>query len=172
MKKIILLFTVVAALFSMTACQDMPISFLEIKDLQYSSSVLKVVQGLTKDDMYVHIPPAAPWDPPGGMDVESKYYLRIKNKSPWVGPAFYGSTVEGGRPLTVTLENVKTEGDMADVVKFTQEVKVFAEGRVEVPFENSIPVGKYVLTLRITNINTSKVAHDVFTVIVTTEKEK
>lgn len=100
MKKIILLFTVVAALFSMTACQDMPISFLEIKDLQYSSSVLKVVQGLTKDDMYVHIPPAAPWDPPGGMDVESKYYLRIKNKSPWVGPAFYGSTVEGGRPLT------------------------------------------------------------------------
>ena len=159
MKKILFILIVFACL--LTACQDEQISYLNTNNLKYVTSELKVVVGLTEDDTITM-----------GMfgPQPSKYKIRIKNKSPWVGVAFLASTVEGARPLTVTLESVRTEGEGADAEIFKRELRVVGEGRVEIPYDTEIPMGMYTISWRIANIFGTSVVKDAYTVVVTDQK--
>ena len=184
MKKIALyaLFALFAGLF-LSGCQDpYKVSYLNAKGLNYPSNTLTVVQGLTEEDM---------WEPqnsgaapggfpgfPGGSDVPggevqktpSKYKARIENKAPWLSQPFWGATVEGSRPLTITIESVKTTGEGANAEILKKQVTIYGEGVIQVPFENDIPLGEYLLTLRIANISGYEIVPDCFTIIVTDKK--
>ena len=186
MKKIALyaLLALIAGLF-LTGCQDpYKVSYLNAKGLNYPSNTLTVVQGLTEEDMYE---PAGTGGAPGGFPgfpgggfpgapggeaqkTPSKYKARIENKAPWLSQPFWGGTVEGSRPLTITIESVKTTGEAADAEILKKYVTIYGEGVIQVPFENDIPLGEYLLTLRVANISGYEIVPDVFTIIVTDKK--
>jgi len=169
MKKI-LFFAIITLLF-FTSCKDEKLSFLDITSLHFPINTLTITQGLTLDDTLAPgKPPVAPWDPPATPH-PSKYYQRIINESPWVASGFYGASVEGARPLKVTLESVKTKGDNANADILKKDLKIIGEGRMLVPFATKLPIGEYILSLKISNMHGSKVVNDVFTIVVTDEKK-
>lgn len=156
----ILLFFMFSA--SVVACQDEELSYLDVASINYPVNNLVVLKGLTLDDTIKM----------GNFGPQpSTQKARIKNQSPWIGVGFWGASVEGARPLTVTIDHIKVNGDNADASIAMQEIKVVGEGRIEIPYDNNLPIGEYLLSLKITNINSSKIVDDVFTVIVTDKKE-
>lgn len=182
MKKTTLLFLTLFVALSLAGCKDQyKVSYLRATHLNYPSNVLTIVQGLTEEDIYVpegvNPNPGGPGGFPGApapgdkpAKKESKYKARIINKAPWLSAPFWGASVEGSRPLTLTIESVKTKGEKADVEKLKKNVKIFGEGIFEVPFENDIPLGEYLISLRVANISGSTVVNDCFTIIVTDKK--
>lgn len=181
MKKIII---ISIALLALISCHKVDYSYLNIKAINYPQNNMTVVIGLTDADT-IKPANAGPGGPGGGFPgfpggpgggfpgagpQASQYKARIKNKSPWVSLPFWGGTVEGARPFTVTVESVKTEGEKANADILKSEIKIFGEGAIHLPYQPKTPVGKYILSLRIANIHGSDVAEDIFTVIVTDKK--
>lgn len=164
MKKCYILIGIVLV-FALYGCKDYSVSYLSTKNLRYPLNSLTVVKGLTEEDMY---------EPQGedanGEKKESKYKERITHKSPWISSPFWGATVEGARPLKMEVESVKTKGEKADAEKLKKHVTIYGEGVISVPFDNDIPIGEYLLSLRISNIADSQVVEDCFTIIVTDKK--
>lgn len=183
MKNRIFVLAIITAL-ALIGCKEYPISYLNTKNLKYPSNTLTVVQGLTEEDMYLpegQNPgggggfPGFPGSPsmPGGQPAEktpSKYKARITNKAPWLSAPFWGASVEGSRPLTIEIESVKCTGEKADAEKLKKNVTVYGEGVFSVPFENDIPLGSYLVSLKISNVSGSQVVKDCFTIIVTDKK--
>lgn len=187
-KNIAILFVLCIAL--LTACEKPTISFLNAKNLKYPLNSMTIVTNLTEADMYIPdgvnpgngggggFPgfPGFPGGPggggaPGGKR-ESKYKVRIENKSPWRSASFYGATVEGARPLTIEIEEIKTKGEKADAEKLRKVTTIIGEGIFNVPFENDIPEGEYLISLKISNISgKSEVVKDCFTIIVTGKRD-
>lgn len=187
MKKTALLFLTLFFALSLTGCKDRyQVSYLRASQLNYPLNSLTIVQGLTEADIYepegVNPNPGGPGGGfpgfPGGPGIpggtpakkESKYKARIINKAPWVSAPFWGASVEGSRPLTLTIESVKTKGEKADAAKLIKNVSIYGEGIFSVPFENDIPLGEYLISLRVANISGSTVVNDCFTIIVTDKK--
>lgn len=172
--KTVIILTLISLLFS---CQEEEYSYLNVENLKYPTNHMTVVIGLVESDTIAPVKPGGgggfpgfpgfPGAPaPGG----SKYKARIKNKAPWLSQPFWGASVEGSRPLIITVANVKTEGENANAEILKQEIKFKGEGIVEIPYDTKIPVGRYLLSYKIANISGSKVIEDCFTVIVTDKK--
>lgn len=187
MKKTALLLLTLLFALSLMGCKDRyKVSYLKATQLNYPLNSLTIVQGLTEADIYepegVNPNPGGPGGGfpgfPGGPGIpggtpakkESKYKARIINKAPWVSAPFWGASVEGSRPLTLTIESVKTKGEKADAAKLIKNVSIYGEGIFSVPFENDIPLGEYLISLRVANISGSTVVNDCFTIIVTDKK--
>ncbi len=160
MKKIILL-GVIAQCFLAFACKEYSVSYLNAKNLNYPLNYMEIVQGLTEEDMYV----------PGTDKKPSKYKSRIENKAPWLSKPFWGGTVEGSRPLAFEISEVKLKGEKANAQKLIENVSFMGEGIFIVPFKNDIPLGEYLISLKISNIAGSEIVKDCFTIIVTDKKE-
>ncbi|WP_065219226.1 MULTISPECIES: hypothetical protein [Butyricimonas] len=89
-------------------------------------------------------------------------YYRVLNNQPWTGSAIEG--VEGSIPIWVKVKSVtSTNGDPS---KLMECVSVRGNGVIEVPLENDIPVGKYLISLTFWNEGRSKDVDDCFTIIV------
>lgn len=171
--KTVIILTLISLLFS---CQEEEYSYLNVENLKYPTNHMTVVIGLVESDTIAPVKPGGGGFPgfpgfpgapaPGG----SKYKARIKNKAPWLSQPFWGASVEGSRPLIITVANVKTEGENANAEILKQEIKFKGEGIVEIPYDTKIPVGRYLLSYKIANISGSKVIEDCFTVIVTDKK--
>ena len=146
-------------------CHDEDVSYLDVSAMEYPLNSMTVISGLTLDDTLTMKPGSAPWDPP-----TYPYKSRIKNNAPWVSLGFYGGTVEGARPLLVTLESVKVKGEKANAEVLKEELVIVGEGRLEIPLYTKIPLGEYVLSFRVANVSGSDVVEDAFTVIVTDDK--
>lgn len=173
-KKILLLGLLLSVL--LVGCREYTVSYLNAKNLNYPSNVLTVVQGLTEEDMYEPEGqnsgggfPGFPGGATGGKK-ESVYKARITNKAPWLSAPFWGASVEGSRPLTIEIAEVKTKGEHANAELLKKNVTIYGEGVISIPFENDIPLGEYLLSLKISNISGSEVVKDCFTIIVTDEK--
>lgn len=165
--------SVLIAFFTFS-CEDKEYSYLNAENLQYPTNNMIVVIGLEEADT---IKPAGggggfPGFPGGNAEQPSKYKTRIKNKAPWLSQPFWGASVEGARPLTITVANVKTEGEFANADILKKEIEFVGEGIVQIPFETQIPIGKYLLSYKMSNISGSQVVEDCFTVIVTDQKWK
>lgn len=171
MKKLLFLWTCIVGFILLQSCQDEKLSFLDVSAVNFPLNTMTITVGLTLDDTLAPgKPPVFPWDPPATPQ-PSKYYHRIKNKSPWIAKGFYGSTVEGARPLTVTLANVKaSEGAEAGIEILKKELTIVGECRMSIPFETKLPIGEYLLSFKISNIHGSEIVEDVFTIIVTDVK--
>lgn len=109
---------------------------------------------------------------PGGTPAkkESKYKARIINKAPLgVGSLSGGASVEGFRPLTLTIE-AKTKGEKADAAKLIKNVSIYGEDFL-CAFRKRHPLGRvHFISLRVANISGSTVVNDCFTIIVTDKK--
>lgn len=160
-------------LLALLGCQEYSVSYLNATHLNYPTNTLTVVQGLTEEDIY-QPPSNAPVFPPvpGGSDTkkESKYKARITHKSPWLSAPFWGASVEGSRPLTIEIASVKTKGEKADAELLKKYTTIYGEGIFSIPFENEIPLGEYLVSLKVSNISGSQIVEDCFTIIVTDVK--
>lgn len=172
--KSIIVLSLIALLFS---CKEEEYSYLNVENLKYPTNHMTVVIGLVEDDTIAPAKPGGGGGFPGfpgfpGTPTTggSKYKARIKNKAPWLSQPFWGATVEGARPLVITVANVKTEGVSANAEILKKEIQFKGEGIVEIPYDTKIPVGSYLLSYKISNISGSKVVEDCFTVIVTDKK--
>ena len=166
MRKIIVIGFWVILQSIMGGCQDEDVSYLDVSSMKYPINSMTVVSGLTLDDTLTMKPGAGPFTPPS-----YPYKTRIKNDAPWVALGFYGGTVEGARPLVVTLERVETKGDKANADILKKELEIVGEGKLEIPLYTKIPVGEYLLSFRVSNISGSDVVENAFTIIVTDDKE-
>lgn len=173
--KIVLFIISVLIVFLISSCEDREYSYLNAENLKYPTNNMTVVIGLEDADTIKPGGggfPGFPDFPGGNGEQPSKYKSRIKNKAPWLSQPFWGASVEGARPLTITVANVKTEGELANADILKKEIKFIGEGIVQIPFDTKIPIGKYLLSYEIFNISGSQVVENCFTVIVTDEKWK
>lgn len=118
-------------------CNDMKVGYLDTEYAVYKPNVMKVQKEL---------------------DVNSN---RFKKKAHWVSPAIQG--VQGTAPMFVTIHEVRTEGG-GDVSKFLNHTIVRGNGQFDVDFENDIPIGKYIITLKIENEGYDAILTDIFTI--------
>lgn len=84
---------------------------------------------------------------------------KFEKKSHWVSPAIQG--VQGTFPMFMSIHEVKTEGG-GDVSKFLKHTKIFGNGRFDVDFENDIPVGNYIVTIKVQNEGYTSIVKDIF----------
>lgn len=105
-----------------TGCQDRTVGFLDIRHAAYAP-----------DSMIVK----------AGLDPDNDAY-QIKFKIPWQSGEMEG--VEGTNPVKYTIRNVRSEHPEA-VAQF----RMFGRGRVELPWNHTVPVGRYVIDMRISN---------------------
>lgn len=104
---------------------------------------------------------------PATMDIrlvldEKLDAYRIYNVSPWVSPLMQG--VVGTNPIKYTVERVTSEKGNADM--FRSLLKLRGGGRMEFPLISDIPVGEYLVSIRLTNEGHSRVVEDAFTFVV------
>lgn len=165
MKKVIIISFLGALVYAGSGCQDETVSYLDVSAMEYPKNSMTIINSLTPADTAISKPGGAPWLPPS-----YPYKTRIKNNAPWVSLGFWGGTVEGARPLIVTLEKVEVKGDKTNADILKQELKIVGEGRLEIPLYTRIPVGEYLLSFRIANISGSDVVNNAFTIIVTDDK--
>ena len=91
---------------------------------------------------------------------------RLEKEIPWLTDLIQG--VLGTAPLRYELYGVKAPSLEAEMI-FREEFKIRGGGRMELPLYTKLPVGRYIVSLRVYNEDYSVVLPDVYTFIV---KEK
>ena len=86
---------------------------------------------------------------------------QIDKEMPWQSVALEG--VQGTSPINYAIENVVTpDGDPASVSQF----QMVRKGVIELPWNHTVPPGRYVISIRVSNERRSVVKDSVYTVIV------
>ena len=85
---------------------------------------------------------------------------RIENDAPWVTGRIQG--VLGTNPLIYDFVSVKAPSDDAAGI-FAKEITVRGSGILELPLNTKLPVGDYVITIKVANEGYSHILTDVFT---------
>ncbi|AUP80178.1 hypothetical protein [Flavivirga eckloniae] len=88
---------------------------------------------------------------------------RIDNDVPWVTLPIQG--IQGTAPILMSIYDVKSETTF-DLEKFKEEVTVRGNGVIQVPLNNTIPPGSYLISLKVDNEGYSDIVPDVFTIII------
>lgn len=136
MKKIIGCLLLILGLLG---CHEVKVGYLETENANYNPNVLEVRKTL---------------DPVIDAD-------RIDKKYNWISYPIDG--IVGTQPMYMSIASVKEENG-GDVQKFLEEVKVRGNGTFDVPFDNQIPEGKYIITLKVENEGYSALLPDIFTI--------
>lgn len=91
--------------------------------------------------------------------------VRIKNEADWVTVNMSG--FEGTVPVLFTIESVSNlSGDEAAALEFQEKLAIRGSGIMSFPWGASVPPGKYIVSVRLTNSGYSQVVNDCFTFIV------
>lgn len=87
---------------------------------------------------------------------------RKANNAPWVSPKLQG--IDGTSPLLFDVVDVTSvDGDAA---MFKSLLSIRGGGRMEFPLKASVPAGRYIVSVRVSNEGYSEVVADIFTFIV------
>lgn len=142
MKKLCyVLVAITGLLYSLPGCQDVRVGFLETSLAEYTPDSLVVKAQL---------------DPTLDAD-------RIKYKYPWVTLSIEG--VEGTSPMIYQVHDVvATEG--GDGAALLQNISIANSGVMQIPWNHTVPPGRYSVAIEITNEGYSHVLNDVYTFIV------
>lgn len=135
-----------AILLWMTGCNDTKVGYLKVDNADYSIDSLVIRKQLNPED---------PDD-----------QKRIEMDIPWLTEKIQG--VLGTAPLRYELLSVTGPSPEGEAV-FEKEIKVRGAGMMELPLRTELPVGRYVVSLRVHNEDYSAELKDVYTFIV---KEK
>lgn len=142
MKNIYKLIIPILLCFAIPGCEHITIGYLFTDNLSYTPDSLVIKAEL---------------DPV--IDKE-----QITNQIPWQSPALEG--VQGTAPISYTIERVRTADGNPDKVS---QFKMVRKGIIELPWDHTVPPGKYIFTIRVTNEGRSIVKDSVFTIIVKTK---
>lgn len=126
-------------ILGLSACHEVKVGYLETENANYDPNILEVKKVL---------------DPVEDAD-------RIEKKYNWISYPIDG--LLGTYPMYISIETVRTE-EGGDAAKFIAEAKVRGDGTFDIPFENQIPEGKYIITLKVENEGYSALLPDIFTV--------
>ncbi len=101
---------------------------------------------------------------PNEMDIrlildENLDAYRIYNVAPWVSPKLQG--VIGTNPMTYAIE--KVESPDGDAEMFRALLTIRGGGHMEFPLVSDIPVGEYIVSVRVSNEGHSHVLNNIFT---------
>ena len=137
MKVIYKVLVIVSVLCAGIGCQDITVGYLMTRNAKY-----------TPDSMVVK----AVLDPVADA-------RRIQFRIPWQSTGMEG--VEGTAPVRYSIRSIGSEH--AEV--FSQ-FRMYGKGIIELPYDHTVPVGRYVIDLRIENEGYTLDLDSVFTVIV------
>ena len=141
MKKLII-FTGTILLLIHVACQDVTVGYLKTENAGY-----------TPDSLIIRKEP----DP-------VKDALRIKNDAPWRALTLQGFL--GTPPIMFSIENVTSPNGQEAADLFKKELSILGGGSLLYKLRGEAPLGRYVISVRLTNEGYSKVVPDAFTFIV------
>lgn len=89
--------------------------------------------------------------------------VRMKYKTPWISLAMQG--YEGTQIILFDIASVTSTAGEEAAALFRSEVSVRGGGVLQYPFENKAPVGRYTVSVKLTNPFGSQVVEDAFTFI-------
>lgn len=87
---------------------------------------------------------------------------RKMNNAPWVSPKCQG--VDGTAPVLFEVVDVTSADGDANLFKSLLNIR--GGGRMEFPLQAAVPVGRYIVTVRVSNEGYSHIIPEVFTFIV------
>lgn len=124
-------------LFAGIGCQNITVGYLMTRNAKY-----------TPDSMVVK----AVLDPVTDA-------RRIQFRIPWQSTGMEG--VEGTTPVRYSIRSIGSEN-----AGFLSQFRMYGKGIIELPYNHTVPVGRYVIDLRIENEGYTHDLDSVFTVIV------
>lgn len=89
--------------------------------------------------------------------------VRMEYKTPWISLAMQG--YEGTQIILFDIASVTSTAGEEAAALFQSEVSVRGGGVLQYPFENKAPVGRYTVSVTLTNPFGSQVVEDAFTFI-------
>lgn len=95
--------------------------------------------------------------------VQGEDYDRFEQKIPWVSYQLQG--LEGTRPIFYEIAGA-TEINGGDVSELLAKARARGDGAIEVELENEIPVGEYLIDLKVSNEGHSKVLPGILKIVV------
>lgn len=123
------------------SCNNMKPGYLEVQYAAYKPDVMTIRKELDMNN--------------------SKDKNRFDKKIHWVSSAIQG--IDGTSPIYITIHSVRTDG-AGDIAKFLKSTVLRGNGQFDVDFENEIPIGKYIVTIKVKNEGYTEILDDVFTV--------
>lgn len=138
MKNLILILSVFIALAS---CRDSEVGYLEAEEAVY-----------VPDSLVVRNTP----DPV--IDA-----IRIENNAPWLTNPIQG--IIGTQPLSFTIVDVKGVSEQIKTL-IKEKVTIDGAGRIWVPLDAGLPVGEYILSLKVQNEGQTRYLNDIFRLII------
>lgn len=138
MKKIILILLVFIAIAS---CHESEVGYLEAEKAIY-----------VPDSLVVRNTP----DP-------VKDAIRIENDAPWLTNPIQG--IIGTQPMSFSIVDVKGASEQIKTL-VKEKVIVDGAGRIWVPLDAGLPVGEYILSLKVQNEGQTRYLNDIFRLII------
>lgn len=139
MKEFIKIMIILLTGLAMVSCEHVAIGYLTVNNARYSpdSLVIKVVL-----------------DP-----IEDEY--QIKNEIPYQSLSIEG--VQGTSPITYAVKSVHSDNKYANAIS---QFRTVQKGKIEIPWNHTLPSGRYVVDVEIKNEGYTHVVDSAFTVIV------
>ena len=137
MKVIYKVSVILSVLFAGVGCQDITVGYLMTRNAKY-----------TPDSLIVK----AVLDPVTDA-------RRIQFRIPWQSTAMEG--VQGTSPVRYSIRGIGNEH-----AESLSQFRMYGKGIIELPYDHTVPVGRYVIDLRIENEGYMHDLDSVFTVIV------
>lgn len=128
--------------FCLASCHEVPVGYLEAENAVYSP-----------DSLVIRKEP----DP-------VKDRVRIQNEADWVSTRIQG--ILGTAPLIFSILDVQTESEGADADAMKAVCRINGGGMFSIPLKNDIPIGKYVMSIKISNDGNVHECRNIFNIIV------
>lgn len=182
MRNVILLMGIFVGIWMMS-CHDITVGYLSTENAGYDPDTMVVRQVLKIDsvknpqwDIFLDIAQDM-WQGMGYNSPEecvediwkiTEYtyeedYDRWRFQLPWLSTKLQG--VKGTQPIYMQIKDVKS--DRGDAEAMLKVLTVRGDGMLKLPTDvNSIPVGRYVVSLNVYNEGYSRDVNDIFTIIV------
>lgn len=141
MRKYIKYVSLAVLLIATWGCNNMEVGFLDTSCALYSPKTMVVRKELDMNN----------WEDMGRAD----------KKAHWISPKIQG--VQGTAPVIMTIHSVKVEGG-GNVSEFLKYTTLRSNGQFDVKYENEIPIGKYIISIKVTNDGYESVLEDIFAV--------
>ena len=89
--------------------------------------------------------------------------VRIENDAPWLTYPIQG--IIGTQPMSFSIEDVKGASEQVKNL-IIEKVTVDGAGRLYISLDAGIPVGEYILSLRVNNEGQTRYLNDIFRLII------
>lgn len=136
----LLISLIIAVIFS---CEKQEVGYLRTQDVSYTPDSLVVKARL---------------DPEDANDAKI-----MKYEIPWQSQEIEG--VQGTSPITYAIKSIRTDAGNAPM-DIASQFKIVRKGVVQIPFDHTIPIGRYTIGIMIRNVNRVVDKDSIFTVIV------